>query len=125
MTQRYPLILIVEDNADNRLLIHDILDVLKYDVAEAGDGVEAIAVAGKRQPDLILMDLSLPKKDGWETAHEIKANPLTAHIPIIALTAHAMIGHLEEALKAGCNDYLTKSIHFGELEDKIKTYLSK
>jgi CheY-like chemotaxis protein len=71
------------------------------------------------------MDLSLPKKDGWEAAHEIKADPLTAHIPIIALTAHGMIGHLEKALKAGCSDYLTKPINFEELEDKIRTYLSK
>jgi CheY-like chemotaxis protein len=116
--------MIVEDNADNRLLIHDILDLLKYDVVEAGNGAEAVNLAVERKPALILMDLSLPKLDGWEAAREIKADPQTAHIPIIALTAHAMTGHLQEALDAGCSDYLTKPVDFEQLAHKIRTYLA-
>jgi two-component system cell cycle response regulator DivK len=76
-------------------------------------------------PDLILMDLSLPKKDGWTAAREIKAKPALAHIPIIALTAHAMVGDREKALGAGCDDYVSKPIDLRELSSKLKQFLEK
>jgi two-component system cell cycle response regulator DivK len=82
-------------------------------------------VATAEIPDLILMDLSLPKIDGWTAAKTIKENPTLAHIPIIALTAHAMIGDREKALGAGCNDYISKPIDLRELASKLTQYLSK
>ena len=81
-------------------------------------------MALQEKPDLILMDLSLPQKDGWEATREIKANREVAHIPVIALTAHAMLGDRERALEAGCNDYITKPINVMELTSKLKTYIT-
>jgi two-component system cell cycle response regulator DivK len=118
-------ILVVEDNADNRLLINDVLSSLHYEVLTAVDGEEGVTVATAEIPDLILMDLSLPKIDGWTAAKTIKENPTLAHIPIIALTAHAMIGDREKALGAGCNDYISKPIDLRELASKLTQYLSK
>lgn len=118
-----PLILIVEDNSDNRLLLHDMLDLMNYEVMEAFDGVQGVDLAVAHLPTLILMDLSLPHKSGWDAIRELKADPRTAHIPIIALTAHAMPFHREEALRAGCDDYLTKPVEYNELSDTLKTYL--
>jgi CheY-like chemotaxis protein len=123
MTRANPLVLIVEDNIDNRLLLHDILDLLHYDAIEAVDGAQGVELAAARKPALILMDLSLPQKSGWDAAREIKANPLTASIPIIALTAHAMPFHRQEALEAGCSDYLSKPINFYDLADILRSYL--
>ena len=125
MTAPIPLILIVEDNSDNRLLLHDMLDLLNYNVLEAVDGSQGVALATSHLPTLILMDLSLPSKSGWDATREIKANPLTANIPIIALTAHAMPFHREEALKAGCDDYLTKPVDFENLSHILRNYLAR
>ncbi len=125
MTRSTPLILIVEDNFDNRLLLHDMLDLLKYDVVEATDGAQGVKLAAEHQPSLILMDLSLPQKSGWDATRELKSNPATAGIPIIALTAHAMPFHREEALSAGCDDYLTKPVNFNDLAELLKTYLAR
>jgi two-component system cell cycle response regulator DivK len=125
MVEKRPCILIVEDNVDNRTLIRDVLDALDYEALEAHDGIEGVEMAISRKPSLILMDLSLPRKDGWEATRELKANPEVADIPIIALTAHAMVGDKEKALKAGCNDYISKPINLGELSQKIQAFLKK
>ncbi|NDJ53037.1 MAG: response regulator [Chloroflexi bacterium] len=117
-------ILIVEDNIDNRTLLGDMLSALDYTVLEAVDGVEGVDIALANVPDLILMDLSLPNKDGWTATREIKAEKSTAHIPVIALTAHAMVGDRERALEAGCDDYMTKPINILELKKKIESYFS-
>ncbi|MBN1964648.1 MAG: response regulator [Anaerolineae bacterium] len=116
-------ILIVEDNPDNRTLINDILVALEYTVIEAIDGEEGISMARREQPDLILMDLSLPTMDGWTATRQIKSNPALSHIPIIALTAHAMVGDREKALDAGCDDYIAKPIDLRELQDLLTRYL--
>ena len=117
------VILVVEDNADNRILIKDVLDSLDYKVIEAIDGIEGVEQAIKNKPSLILMDLSLPRKDGWEATKEIKANSEMSATPIIALTAHAMVGDRERALEAGCDDYISKPINLGELSKKIQQYV--
>jgi CheY-like chemotaxis protein len=115
-------VLVVEDNADNRTLMMDLLISMNYDVFEAPDGEQGVRLALEKKPSLILMDLSLPEKDGWQAARELKADLETAQIPIIALTAHAMTGDRERALEAGCDDYLVKPINLAELIDKIKGY---
>ncbi|PJF39377.1 MAG: two-component system response regulator, partial [Phototrophicales bacterium] len=108
---------------DNRVLIIDILESLNYEVKVAIDGEEGVALANSMKPDLILMDLSLPRMDGWTAAGQIKEIPALRHIPIIALTAHAMIGDRERALEAGCDDYITKPIDLRALTLKLQQYL--
>jgi CheY-like chemotaxis protein len=125
MTENPPLILVVEDNPDNRTLIRDVLDALNYNVIEATDGIEGVEMALSSKPSLILMDLSLPGKDGWEATREIKANASMEKVPVIALTAHAMVGDRERALEAGCDDYVSKPINLMELNEKIQRYLAK
>ena len=117
-------ILVVEDNPDSMMLISDLLHSLKHTVLQAVDGEQGMAVAAAERPDLILMDLSLPRVDGWTAARRLKADPALQHIPIIALTAHAMIGDRERALAAGCDDYVSKPINFRELVSKLERYLS-
>ena len=112
-------ILVVEDNPDNRTLITDVLLSLKYKVIEAVDGVEGVTKAAQEKPDLILMDLSLPHKDGWTATREIKADPALTAIPIIALTAHALKGDRERCLEAGMDEYVAKPIHSANLLAKI------
>lgn len=116
-------ILVVEDNSDNMTLITDVLNSLGYDVIPARDGNEGVSAAQAEHPDLILMDMSLPKKDGWTATREIKADPVLKSIPIIALTAHAMVGDRERTLEAGCDDYLSKPINLRELASKLRQYL--
>lgn len=116
-------ILVVEDNPDNRILISDVILSLGYEVIIAEDGEEGIERTLADSPDLILMDLSLPKKDGWTAAREIKDNEALASIPIVALTAHAMVGDREKALKAGCDDYISKPIDLRELTSKLAHFL--
>lgn len=116
-------ILIVEDNPDNRILITDVLVSMNYEVLVAEDGHEGVQQAEKYVPDLILMDLSLPKLDGWTAARAIKARAELAHIPIVALTAHAMVGDREKALQAGCDDYVSKPIDLRELSSKLRHFL--
>jgi|SRR5690606_3738426 two-component system cell cycle response regulator DivK len=116
-------ILVVEDNPDNMVLIYDILTSLNYTVLQAADGEQGVAMAETELPDLILMDLSLPRLDGWSATQRIKAKPELRHIPIIALTAHALIGDRERALAAGCDDYLSKPINFRALANKLDSHL--
>jgi CheY-like chemotaxis protein len=116
-------ILVVEDNRDNMTLIVDILSSLDHDVLQAFDGEDGLAKTRSEKPDLILMDLSLPKIDGWTATREIKADPALREIPIIALTAHAMVGDRERALEAGCDDYITKPINLANLMAKLEKFL--
>lgn len=114
-------ILLVEDNELNRDMLSRRLRRRGYEVLEAVDGEEAIAIAIKEMPVVILMDMSLPKIDGWEATRRLKADPTMSHIPIIALTAHAMSGDREKALAAGCDEYGTKPIDLESLLSKIET----
>lgn len=117
-------ILVVEDNRDNMTLIADILGSLNYEVMSAHDGQHGVEAAIAQQPDLILMDLSLPVMDGWTAAKTLKANMAVKHIPIIALTAHAMSGDRERAIEAGCDEYVSKPINMAELTVKITRLLA-
>ena len=116
-------ILYIEDNEDNILILKRRLGRVGYDVAFAMDGAEGIRMAGELKPDLILMDLSLPVLDGWEATRRLKAAPETRHIPVIALTSHAMVGERERALAAGCDDFDTKPVEFQRLLGKIRALL--
>ena len=120
-----PKILLVEDNEMNRDMLSRRLTRKKYEVLMAVDGMEGVAMARSESPDLILMDMSLPVIDGWEATRQLKANPETQTIPIIALTAHAMSGDREKALDAGCDDYDTKPIELPRLLGKIEALLDE
>ena len=116
-------ILYIEDNEDNILILKRRLGRVGYDVSFAMDGAEGIRMAAELKPDLILMDLSLPVLDGWEATRRLKAAPETRHIPVIALTSHAMVGERERALAAGCDDFDTKPVEFQRLLGKIRALL--
>jgi two-component system, cell cycle response regulator DivK len=116
-------ILIVEDVEFNRDLLIQILDE-DYAVVTADDGGAGVAKAAAEQPDLVLMDLSLPVIDGWEATRRIKADPSTASIPVIALTAHAMSGDEEKAKAAGCDDFLTKPVDEDLLFAALRRWLA-
>lgn len=116
-------VLVVEDNQDNRELVVKVLELTGYHVVEAVDGKEAIEKARAENPDLILMDLFIPKIDGYEVTKRLKGDRDLKHIPIIALTAHAMKGDMEVALAAGCDDYMPKPIDIKELPKQIKRFL--
>jgi len=120
-----PKILLVEDNETNRDMLSRRLERRGYQVAIALDGEQGVSMAGLEAPDLILMDMSLPVLDGWEAARRLKAAPETQSIPIIALTAHAMVGDREKAIESGCDDYDTKPVEFQRLLEKIETILAK
>lgn len=113
-------ILVVEDNDLNRDMLSRRLKLRGYEVTSAVDGQEGINMTQTAMPDLILMDMSLPIVDGWEATKRLKADAKTKDIPIVALTAHAMLGDREKALAAGCDDYETKPIDFPRLLAKIE-----
>jgi CheY-like chemotaxis protein len=113
-------ILYIEDNEDNIFMLKNRLIRAGHTVVIATDGAQGVAVALSERPDMILMDLSLPVLDGWQATRQIKANPDTKHIPVIALTAHAMAGDRERALSAGCDDFDTKPVELPRLLGKIK-----
>ena len=117
-------ILLVEDNEMNRDMLSRRLIRRGFEVVVAVDGQEGVAAAGREAPDLILMDMSLPVTDGWEATRLIRSAAATAHIPIIALTAHAMAGDRDRALEAGCNDYDTKPVELDRLLEKIGRLLN-
>jgi len=116
-------ILLVEDNEMNRDMLSRRLERKGYRVVLAVDGQAGVELAGTEAPDLVLMDMSLPVLDGWEATRQIKATPQTQHIPVIALTAHAMVGDREKAMQAGCDDYDTKPIELDRLLGKIEALL--
>ena len=118
-------ILLVEDNEMNRDMLSRRLQRQGYEVVIAIDGGQGVALAQAERPDLILMDMSLPVLDGWEATRQLKADPETSGIPVIALTAHAMAGDREKALEAGCDDYETKPVEFARLLVKIQSLLAK
>ena len=114
-------LLYVEDNDDNVYMLTLWFDVAGgYEIVSAPDGAAGIAMATAELPDLILMDLNLPKIDGWEATRRLKADPATRDIPIIALTAHAMAGDREKALATGCDEFETKPIDFDRLLPKVE-----
>ncbi|HEX7154112.1 MAG TPA: response regulator [Thermoanaerobaculia bacterium] len=116
-------ILIVEDNEMNRDMLSRRLARKGYDIVLAVDGADGLAVARASTPDLILMDMSLPVIDGWEATRLLKSDDALRHVPIIALTAHAMASDREKALEAGCDDYDTKPIELPRLLGKIEALL--
>jgi CheY-like chemotaxis protein len=112
-------ILLVEDNPENRDMLSRRLIRRGYQMQFAMDGAEAVRMAQAELPDLVLMDLSLPVMDGWEATSRLKADPATRAIPVIALTAHAMVGDRERAIAAGADDYDTKPVDLDRLLEKI------
>jgi len=119
-------ILIVEDEEANIAVVRNILEIMldQDDVYVARDGHEGIKLAYEHDPEIILMDLSLPKLDGWEVARSLKSNPRFKKVPILALTAHAMVGDREKALEAGCDDYYAKPIEVDEFIHFMRPYLT-
>lgn len=117
-------ILVVDDNQDNRELVVKVLKKHGYRTSEAVDGEEALALAEKERPDLILMDISLPGLDGYETTRRLQGMESCRNIPVVALTAHAMKGDREKALAAGCCDYITKPVNIRELPAQIARNLT-
>lgn len=120
-----PKLLLVEDNELNRDMLSRRLMKRGFELAWAEDGARAVLLAVSEQPDLILMDMSLPVMDGWEATARIRANPLSARIPIIGLSSHAMAGDRERALQAGCDDYDTKPVDLERLVGKIHRCLAQ
>jgi two-component system cell cycle response regulator DivK len=118
-----PKILLVEDNEMNRDMLSRRLTKRGYQIAIALDGVQGVELARSESPNLILMDMSLPLKDGWQATAEIKADPTTKLIPVIGLSAHAMSGDRDKAMQAGCDDYDTKPIELDRLLKKIEALL--
>jgi CheY-like chemotaxis protein len=118
-------ILLVEDNEENRDMLSRRLTRRGYKVVIAMDGEQGVTMAESEVPDLILMDMDLPVLNGWEATRQLKAASATQAIPIIALTAHAMVGDRKKALEAGCDDYDTKPVEFLRLLEKIEAFLGK
>jgi CheY-like chemotaxis protein len=118
-----PRILIIEDNEENRDSLSRRLERRGFEVLIAPDGKVGVEKAKSEKPDLVLMDMNMPLVDGWEATRQIKAEPATANVPVIALTAHAMAGDKERALAAGCTDYHTKPIEFPKLLAQIESLL--
>ena len=118
-------ILLVEDNEMNRDMLSRRLQRLGYEVLMAVDGLEGLAMAQQVEADLILMDMSLPGMDGWEVTRQLKAGAATRSVPVIALTAHAMVTDRDQAMAAGCDDYDTKPVELARLLVKIEALLSR
>jgi CheY-like chemotaxis protein len=120
MSSKPKRILVVEDNELNLDMLKRRLDRLGYEVLVATDGANGVQTAVEGQPDIILMDMSLPLMDGWEATRQLKNNDATRSIPIIGLSAHAMSEDKARALDAGCEDYETKPVHLNRLLAKIE-----
>ena len=122
-TRAQPLVLVVEDYQDAREMYAAYLQFSGYDVVEAGNGVEAVEKTLDLLPDIVLMDLALPRMDGWEATRRLKNDERTRHIPIVALTGHALAGHAEGAREAGCDAFVTKPCLPDALVTEIKRLL--
>jgi two-component system cell cycle response regulator DivK len=120
MTKR---ILVVEDTEDNRQIIRDLLTSAGYEMIEAVDGAEGVAMAAAHKPDLILMDMQLPVLDGYEATRRIKADPALAHIPVIAVTSYALAGDEAKTKAAGCNGYVAKPFSPRQLLAKVREFV--
>jgi len=118
-------VLLVEDNPDNCEVMRTILSHHGYEVVEAHNGEDGVRLAEEEKPDIILMDLSLPKMDGWEAATIIKSKEELKNIPVIAITAHAMSGDEKKALEKGCDGYLSKPCTPRSVVDMVKKYLKE
>ena len=118
-------ILLVEDNEMNRDMLSRRLQRRGYEVVLALDGETGVEMAKTEAPQLVLMDMSLPVLDGWEATRRLKADSATRHIPVIALTAHAMSSDRDKALEAGCDDYDTKPVELPRLLEKIAKLLAR
>jgi two-component system cell cycle response regulator DivK len=116
-------VLVVEDDMDNRRIVVKVLSVEGYQVTQATDGLEALARVREERPDVILMDLALPNMDGWEATRQLKSDPATRSIPVVALTAFAMRGDEEQARAAGCDDYLPKPVRPAAIRDIVKKHV--
>jgi CheY-like chemotaxis protein len=116
-------VLLVEDNEDNRIIYSTVLRHVGYEVVEALDGVQAIALARSVKPDLILMDISIPEMDGWEATRILRQDPTTRDIPIIALTAHALADDREKAAQLGFNAYLAKPVEPRLVVAEVKRWI--
>lgn len=120
-----PKILLVEDNEMNRDMLSRRLIRNGFEVVMAVDGKQGVAMASAEKPDLILMDMSLPVLDGWAATRQVKSDPATQAIPVIALTAHALEDDKEKSLAAGCDDFDTKPVELPRLLGKIQALLAK
>lgn len=118
-------ILVADDEPDNRTILVDALEAAGYAVLCASNGVEALESATREPPDLILLDMSMPKMDGWEAARRLRQMPQTARIPLIAFTAHALVGEDAKAKAAGCDDYLSKPCRPREVVERVASWLER
>jgi two-component system cell cycle response regulator DivK len=118
-----PKILIIEDNEENRDALSRRLQRRGFEVIFAVDGLEGMEKVRNEKPDLVLMDMNMPKLDGWEATRQLKTDEATREVPVIALTAHAMAGDRERALEVGCVDYHTKPVELAKLLAQIEAIL--
>ena len=118
-------ILIIEDTENNRVLLTRRLRPRGYDIITAEDAEKGLLLVEGERPDLVLMDVCLPGMNGWDATRQLKSNPATKHVPVIALTAHAMDGDREKAIAAGCDEYEIKPIDFNRLFEKIDRLLAQ
>ena len=123
-SERPRTVLIVEDNEDNRIVYSTMLRHFGFAVDEAENGAEGILKARSNQPDLILMDIAIPLVDGWEAVQRLKKDPATSHIPIVALTAHAMPADRERAMQVGCDGYLAKPCEPRTVVEEVRRILA-
>lgn len=122
--EQRPIVLLVEDYEDAREMYRDYLEFAGFQVETAENGVEALAKARAIDPDVVLMDLSLPVMDGWEATRRLKADPATAHLPVLALSAHALAIEGERAREAGCDGFIAKPCIPADLVARLSTYLN-
>ncbi len=125
MNRDKQLLLVVEDFEDSRFMMRRLLEMAGYSVVEASDGEQAVELAVRERPALILMDLSLPKLDGLAATRQIRRHKVVGKIPIVAVSAHDSPESRTEALEAGCDEYVTKPIDFDRLDELLKRFLPK
>lgn len=118
-----PRVLVVEDNVDNFELVRFLLERAGYETFSAANGIEGVAAARREQPDLILMDLSMPELDGWQATAQLKTDDATRHIPVLALTAHTLPGDRKRAIDAGCDGYISKPLNVASFDKLVATLL--
>ncbi len=116
-------VLVVEDNEDNRALVAKVLGYAGYRVVAAASGEEALELVARGPPDLILMDLNLGGMNGFEATRRLKEDPASARVPVVALTAYAMVGDRERALEAGCDGYIAKPVDVRRLPEQVETFI--
>ena len=122
-SQNVKTVLLVEDNEDNLVVYRTILEHVGFHVIEARDGEEGVSRAKQYQPSLILMDISIPKIDGWEATQRLKSDAATQSIPIIALTAHALEEDRQKAIQAGCDGYLAKPVEPRRVVQEVERFV--